>query len=780
MAADQTITIEVDGRTLEAQPGQMLIEVTDAAGISIPRFCYHKHLSVAANCRMCLVEVEKAPKPLPACATPVANGMKVFTRSPLAREAQKGTMEFLLINHPLDCPICDQGGECELQDVAMGYGGDVSRYSERKRVVRDENIGSLIATEMTRCIHCTRCVRFGGEIAGMRELGATGRGEHMRIGVYLEHAVASELSGNVIDLCPVGALTAKPSRFAARSWELTEHDAIAAHDGVGSNLHVHVRRGQVMRVVPRENETVNQTWISDRDRFSYQGLYAGDRLERPMLRENGKLRPVEWQKALQSAAHILKENAGDQLGTLVSPNATLEEMYLASRLTRELGSNNLDHRLRQGDFRGDAGDPRLPWLGQAIADVAGNDATLLVGSWLRKDQPLLNHRVRQSWEQGGQVMAINPVAYDFNYDLDVDIVSTPSGMLAELAGVAAALGAATPGMKVEPDQAHKAIAEALKSASSGLVLLGTAAIMHPDFSLLRQMAVAIADAAGVAFGTVGFGCNDTGAWKAGVVPHRDAGGVAVAAAGLNARTMLEQPRAAYLAVGFEPEADTVNPAVAMAALSQAKLIALATHTTPWLLEHADVILPIAGFAETSGTYVNLGGVAQSFNGVAAPVGESRPAWKVLRVLGNLVDADGFDYVDSHQVRDEVLSACAELAVDNSLQSSVDDNAPRCAAGEWERIGGVPLYAVVALTRRAHALQHTPDAWSAVARINSAAAESLGLGDGASVRIAQAEASAEFPVAIDDRVPDGCVWLPAAVPGSEVLGDAFGPVRVEKV
>ena len=319
MAEDRTITIEVDGRQLEAQPGQMLIEVTDAAGIGVPRFCYHKHLSVAANCRMCLVEVEKAPKPLPACATPVMDGMKVYTRSPLAREAQKGTMEFLLINHPLDCPICDQGGECELQDVAMGYGGDVSRYSERKRVVRDEDIGALIATDMTRCIHCTRCVRFGGEIAGLRELGATGRGEHMRIGVYIENSVASELSGNVIDLCPVGALTSKPARFNARAWELTEHDGVAPHDSVGSNLHVHVRRSEVMRVVPRENESVNQTWISDRDRFSYQGLYSSDRLLRPMLRENGKLREVDWQQALQAAAKALKNTVGERIGALISP-----------------------------------------------------------------------------------------------------------------------------------------------------------------------------------------------------------------------------------------------------------------------------------------------------------------------------------------------------------------------------------------------------------------------------------------------------------------------------
>ena len=523
MAEDQTFTIEVDGQQLEARPGQMLIEVTDAAGISVPRFCYHKHLSVAANCRMCLVEVERAPKPLPACATPVMDGMKVFTRSPLAREAQKGTMEFLLINHPLDCPICDQGGECELQDVAMGYGGDVSRFTERKRVVRDEDIGSLIATDMTRCIHCTRCVRFGGEIAGLRELGATGRGEHMRIGLYIEHAVASELSGNVIDLCPVGALTAKPSAYQARSWELSEYDGVAPHDGLGSNLHLHVRRNRLMRVVPRENEGVNQTWISDRDRFSYQGLYSDDRLQRPMLRENGKLREADWQEALMAAARALKDAPGSRIGALISPSATLEEHYLATRLLRGLGSNNIDHRLRQGDFRGDAADPALPWLGQRIADLSTNQATLLVGSWLRKDQPMLNHRVRQSKIDGAQVMAINPVAYDFNYELDVDIVCVPSAMTTELAGVAAALGADTLGISVAPDPAHSAIAESLKNAAQGTVLLGNAALMHPDFSLLRALTAGIAAAAGVTLGFVGSGSNDCGAWMAGAVPHREAG-----------------------------------------------------------------------------------------------------------------------------------------------------------------------------------------------------------------------------------------------------------------
>ena len=779
MSDDQTFTIEVDGRELEAKPGQMLIEVTDAAGIDIPRFCYHKHLSVAANCRMCLVEVEKAPKPLPACATPVMDGMKAYTRSPLAREAQKGTMEFLLINHPLDCPICDQGGECELQDVAMGYGSDVSRYSEGKRVVRDEDIGALIATDMTRCIHCTRCVRFGGEIAGLRELGATGRGEHMRIGVYIEHSVSSELSGNVIDLCPVGALTSKPARYQARAWELTEHDGIAPHDGLGSNLHVHVRGNRLMRVVPRDNEAVNQTWISDRDRFSYQGLYSSDRLLRPMLRENGKLREVDWQQALQAAAVLLKGAAGDGLGALVSPSATLEEHYLAARLVRGLGSANIDHRLRQVDFRADAADPALPWLGQQVADLATNQATLLVGSWLRKDQPMLNHRVRQAVLAGGQAMAINPVAYDFNYELDVDIVCAPSAMAGELAGVAAALGADTAGIRVEPDQAHRAIADALQAAERGIVLLGIAAAMHPDFSILRALAAGVAEAAGIELGFVGSGSNDCGAWMAGAVPHRVAGGAPAEPLGLSARAMLERPREAYLTVACEPEMDVADPALMNFALQAGKVVALSSYASPWLLEHADVLLPVAAFTETSGTLVNIGGTAQSFQGVSAAQGEARPGWKVLRVLGNLVDVEGFDYVDSKQVRDEVLSACAGLEPDNRV-GRLSDTQQLMQPGAWERVGGVPMYAIDALTRRAHALQLTPDAWGTALRVNAGAAQSLGLGQAASVRITQGGTSAEFAVQVDDAVPDGCVWLPVAIPGTESLGAGFGPVSVEKV
>lgn len=777
MSEQQTISIEVDGQQLTAEPGQMLIEVTDAAGITVPRFCYHKKLSVSANCRMCLVEVENAPKPLPACATPVMEGMKAFTRSPLAREAQKGTMEFLLINHPLDCPICDQGGECELQDVALGYGSEVTRFSEGKRVVRSQNIGPLIATDMTRCIHCTRCVRFGDEIAGVRELGATGRGEHMQIGVYVEKTVSSELSGNVIDLCPVGALTSKPFRYSARAWELVQREGIASHDCVGSNVYFHVRRNQVMRVVPRENEATNETWISDRDRFSYQGLYAKDRLEKPMLRVNGKLQEASWHDALMAAVEILKKSSAS-LGTLISPNATLEEMYLAQKLSRGLGSNNIDHRLRQLDFRNPAADPPLPWLGQRMESLVQNQATLLVGSWLRKEQPMLNHWLRKSVLQGGVVMTINPLHYDFNYELGESIYCQPSAMVQQLAGVAQALGADTTGIKVDADEQQKKIAEQLKTAGQGSVLLGSMAQMHPDFTLLRTLAANIAAAADINMGFVGEGGNSTGAWIAGALPHRNLAGQAVDAPGLDVAKMLEADLDACLLVNVEPEFDAADPAAISTALGNSQVVAITAYLSPDLEKCADVLLPAGIFAETSGSLVNIQGDIQSFTGAVAPVGEARPGWKILRVLGNLADLDGFDFDGTEQVRAEILAA-ADAKPDNSLSNAENPAAALLPVEGLERVSGVPMYSVDGLTRRSSALQHTPDSWKSAIRINSTVAAQLGLADSDSAVLKQGDRSVTLPVALDDRLLDSCVWMPLAVPGSELLGEGFGPVSLEK-
>jgi len=781
---DSTITIEVDGQTLEAKPGQMLIEVTDAAGISVPRFCYHDKLSIAANCRMCLVDVEKAPKPLPACATPCTDGMKVHTQSPRALAAQKGTMEFLLINHPLDCPICDQGGECELQDVAMGYGGDVSRFSEGKRVVTDPDLGSLVATDMTRCIHCTRCVRFGAEIAGIREMGATGRGEHMKIGTYVKSTVDSELSGNIIDICPVGALTSKPARYQARAWELTQSAGIAAHDSVGSNIFFHVRRNQIIRVVPRTNEAVNECWISDRDRFSYQGIYADDRLAEPMLKSDGKWKTVSWDEALEAAAASLKA-CGSSIGTLVSPNSTLEEMYLAQKLTRALGSANVDHRLQQSDCRNAEADPILPWLGQSIAQLENNQATLLFGSNIRKDQPLLGLRLRKAVMAGNQVMAINPVDYDFNFEQSQSIISKPSAMLGDLAAVARAAAVCVDGLQAIVDAAvvtatHQQIADNLKNAQSATVLLGNLAQSHPDFSLIRAIADALCTQTGAVLGLISPAANSAGGWASGSVPHRLPGGENASQAGLCAQQMLTQQQAGYLLVNVEPECDLLDINLATEKLSKAKTIALTSFKSALLMETADILLPVGTFAETSGSYLNTQAELQSFGGCITPLGDARPAWKVLRVLGNMTDCEGFDYQSSQDVVDELLQA-GEINADNSLRCASHGEA-ELTDSALERVGDSAIYSSDSLVRRSAALQHTTDAWGDCIRISESTATDNAVNHGDAVAIASAGSDAEAmmsTVVIDNRVPAGAVWLPAAVSGTHNLTRLFGEVTLTK-
>ncbi len=789
MADDSKVTIQVDGQTVEARKGAMLIEATDAVGIDIPRFCYHKKLSVAANCRMCLVEVEKAPKPLPACATPVTEGMVVHTASPLARGAQKGTMEFLLINHPLDCPICDQGGECELQDVAMGYGGDISRYAEGKRVVPNPDIGPLISTDLTRCIHCTRCVRFGEEIAGLRELGATGRGEHTTIGTYIKHAVASELSGNVIDLCPVGALTSKPYRFTARPWELRQQAGVAMHDGVGSNFWLHTRGSRVLRAVPRDNESINEVWLADRDRYSYLGLNASDRLLTPQVKRDGAWHPCDWSEALRVAAQGLREAAGEeggeQLGFLAAPNATAEELFLLQKLARGLGSAHLDHRLRQGDFSAQAAEPRHPWLGMPVADLEGVDAALVIGSHLRKEQPLLNHRLRKAALRGAQVAFLNPLEFDSNFPVAHSLVASPVALVTELAAVAAVLAgasgkAAPAGLIPEgtaPGEAHAAIAAHLSEGERATVLLGALAVAHPAYGQLAALARFIADASGACLGFLAPAGNSVGAALAGVLPHRLPGGDDAAASGLDARAMLEQPRRGYLLLGVEPELDCWDPATAASALDQAAcVVALSAFTSPDLLELADVLLPIAGYAETSGTAVNAAGDWQSWNGAVPPPGEARQGWKVLRVLGNEFGIEGFAQRDSREVLEELRAACADLAPDNAAPSAPTPTQP--VLDGLVRVGEVPIYACDAVVRRAAALQATDDHVEACVHLAPADAEQLGLNGVAQVSVTQGDLHLTLPLSVDARVAPGSVWIPAGVPGSS-RGPACGPVTIDK-
>lgn len=781
----EEVRIEVDGVSLPARKGQMLIEVTDEAGIYVPRFCYHKKLTVAANCRMCLVEVERAPKALPACATPVADGMKVFTRSERAVAAQKAVMEFLLINHPLDCPICDQGGECELQDLALGFGGDVSQYTERKRIVQDENLGPLISTDMTRCIHCTRCVRFGTEIAGIRELGATGRGENMEIGTYVGETLVSELSGNVIDLCPVGALTARPSRYTARPWELMAQEAISPHDPVGSNLYVHTRGGKAMRVVPRENDAVNETWIADRDRFSYQGAYAESRLPRPMVRDAaGEWRETDWEAALRQTVAGLRALKPSRLGMLASPASTLEELYLFRRLAEGLGCPNLDHRLAQGDFRDQAQAPVAPGLGVAPAAIEQLGAALVVGSDLRAEVPLLHLRLRKAVQAGTVVSAINARDYNYRFPLATDIRS--ADLASSLAGLAQAVGeltgkpvprhlqAAVQGVSVE--QEHIAIARSLVDAGSAHVLLGNQVQHRVDGALVRALAGYIAAATDAVCGRLEVGGNSAGAWLAGVLPHRAPGGQAQTTTGLDAKRMLAEPQDGYVLLNVEPELDSTLGSEVLEPLSQAFVVCLTPFVSDTMRRYADVMLPIGTFLETSGTYVNLAGQWQSQAGAARPFGESRPGWKVLRVLGNLLSLPGFDWNAADAVAAELRQ---RLGAAGAAESVEPEMLERHAQDDrlW-RLASLPIYAVDSLVRRAAPLQGTVQAHEARSGwVGPADAERLGVVPGGRIEVRTAKGRVELPVHIDDSLAPGCIVLAGGIPETAALGAWDRPVQV---
>jgi NADH-quinone oxidoreductase subunit G len=716
------VNIEVNGVPMQARKGQMLIQVTDANDVYVPRFCYHDKLAVAANCRMCLVEVEKAPKPMPACATPVAEGMKVFTKSAKAIAAQKAVMEFLLINHPLDCPICDQGGECELQDLAMGFGRGISRYAERKRVVKDKNLGPLVSTDMTRCIHCTRCVRFTQEIQGFQQLGTVGRGEMTEIGTFIERSVDHELSANIIDLCPVGALNNKPYRYRARAWEMTQHPLVSPHDSVGTNLYAHVLRGRVMRIVPRPNEAVNETWIADRDRFSYQGIYSEDRLMKPLVRENGVWQEMEWEPALAMVAErlgrVAKQHGGAQIGALAAPSSTLEELYLVGRIARGLGSSNVDHRLRRTDFRDEASDPIVPTLGCSIADLEQASSVLVIGANLRKEAPIIAHRIRKAaLRAGAKVSFIAPHRYDYLFPVAAYLASNGLDMFEHLLAVAAAAASASGKSApssiaalvshAQPNDEHRAIAQQLSDGAGRLILLGAIAQRDPAFADLRLVATALAELTGATLGYLPEGGNAVGAHLAGVLPHRTVGGRAIQSAGLNVADMLAARLKSYIVFGaVEPQQDIAAPAAVEALKSAEFVVAFSPYSSA--REFAHVILPIGSFAETSGTYVNLAGLWQSVPGAAKPVGDSRPGWKVLRVLGTLLNLPSFDYTSSDQITDEVRAQVAQAAgaapraSARTLQSKLALSAPA-------HLRDISIYQVDALVRRSPALQSTPEA-----------------------------------------------------------------------
>mgnify|MGYP002364563968 FL=1 len=795
------INIEINGKQLEVPKGSTVMDAAKQLGIYIPHFCYHKKLSIAANCRMCLVQIEKAPKPLPACATPATEGMKIFTHSDQAVLAQKGVMEFLLINHPLDCPICDQGGECQLQDLAVGYGESASRYQEAKRVVTNKNLGPLISTDMTRCIHCTRCVRFGQEIAGIMELGMSGRGEHSEILSFVGKTVDSELSGNVIDLCPVGALVSKPFRYSARTWELSRRKSISPHCGLGSNLIVQVKQNRVMRILPRENEEINECWLSDKDRFSYEGLNSEDRLSKPMIKRNNQWITCDWQEALLFVVQNLKacvnQYGGRAIGALGSPHSTLEELYLLQKLVRGLGSNNIDHRLRQSDFRVDNYQQGIPWLGMPIAEVSNLKSILIIGSNLRKDHPLLALRVRQAVKSGAQLSIVNSTDDDLLTKVAQRAIVAPSELVRTLAQILKAIieyryveiadKIKETLTKVNVTDVTKAIANNLVSNQPAGIFLGNLSQHHPNYSEIFLLAQEIAKVTSAKLGVFGEAANSVGAYVAGAIPNRKLGNLTTNGeeVGLNAIQMLNAEAVsackAYILVNLEPEYDTYDPQSALERIKGAEFVVSLSSYKGNITDYADVILPIAPFTETSGTFINTEGRVQSFNGVVSPLAEARPAWKVLRVLANLLELKGFDYETSEQVCTELLSDYGNVA--DHLNNRINEftvNLNEANVNGIERIGEVNIYQSDPIVRRASSLQLTRDAHYPRAIISPSLMEKLGLRVGDKITIKQGVGESQLEVEQSESIPDNCIRIASAFNQTATLGGMFGEVSVKRM
>ncbi|MFC4930996.1 NADH-quinone oxidoreductase subunit NuoG [Massilia sp. GCM10023247] len=772
------VEIELDGKKVEVAPGSMVMDAANKLGTYIPHFCYHKKLSIAANCRMCLVEVEKAPKPMPACATPVSPGMIVRTHSDKAVAAQKSVMEFLLINHPLDCPICDQGGECQLQDLAVGYGKSESRYNEEKRVVTPKEAGPLISMEeMSRCIQCTRCVRFGQEVAGVMEFGMLGRGEHSEITTFVGKTVDSEVSGNMIDLCPVGALTSKPFRYSARPWELQRRKSVSPHDSLGTNLIVQVKGGKVMRVLPLENENINECWLSDKDRFSYEALDNADRLINPMIKQGGNWIETDWQTALEYVAHGLRnirhEHGADSIAAVATAHSTVEELYLLNKAMRGFGVNSVDFRLRQSDFALDG--QVTPWLGMPIAELSNLKRAFIVGSFLRKDHPLVATRLRTAVKAGAKLSILHGSDEDNLIPTANKLIAAPSDWLAVLSEVVSAVAAAKDiaapaGFEnVQAGDAAKAIAASLVAIDGdvpGAVLLGNAASHHPEASKIHAAAQWIANATGAKFGSFVEAANTVGGYLVGATSNTD---------------LFSVPKKAYVLLNAEPELDAANPQQAVAALAGAEMV-VAMSPFKHGFEYADVLLPISPFTETAGTFVNCEGRAQSFNGTVKPLGETRPAWKVLRVLGNLLGLQGFEYDTAEAIREEALGKGA-----TDLQAKLNNVAklaPTAASrseeqGALQRLADVPIYFADAIARRSEPLLRTADGQQPLARLPKALAERLGVKAGDVVKVTQGNGSALLVADIDARLPANVVRVAAAHPATATLGAMFGSINVEK-
>lgn len=764
-------TIEIDGKTFEAENGKMIIEVADEAGIHIPRFCYHKKLSVAANCRMCLVEIENSKKTVPACATPISQGMKVYTQSQAAIKSQKAVMEFLLINHPLDCPICDQGGECELQDVSMGYGASDGDYQDTKRSVNDKSLGSLVETEMTRCIHCTRCVRFGEEIAGLREMGAPFRGENVQIGTFVEKSIRSEISGNIIDLCPVGALTSKPYRYSARSWELQQKSGISAFDCLGSHIYLHTRRGKLMRVVPKECETINETWISDRDRFAYTGIYHPNRLGLPMIKQKGKWKTVDWSDALNFAAsrlgEVLAKYGNEAVAAFASSSATTEEFYILQKWMRALGIQNIDHRIKQTDFNLD--DQLCGNIKNSLnyADIENQAGILLFATQLQREIPLAATRVRKAFLNGSKIMSLNAIHHPYTFKLDAEILASPLNFEQELGAIMLALGLKHECLKgVNETEQHKLIASNL-TQDKGLIITGSDLETHPRYHVLRAMLETIVRESSIRWIHLSSGANTQGAWKAGFVPKIGPNGEAVSAEGMNVTQSLKSELKAYLLHGIEPSYDFENPELARKAMQNAELvIAVTAFKTDDLLSCADILLPMATFGETSGTFINIDGFAQSFEGAAMPYEQARPAWKIYRVLANLSHCDGFDYISSEEIKVEVFANAEEKSSNTiDLPKKLEK-----ADKELVLVKHASLYSDDILLRHAIPLQESASADTLALRVHPDLVKDLNLAS--EVTVTWADNQLKLPLLVDENINHQVVSLPR---GNELSKNIDGQI-----
>ena len=770
------INIEIDGKAIQVAPGSTVMDAANQVGAYVPHFCYHKKLSIAANCRMCLVQVEKAPKPLPACATAVTEGMKVFTASEQAKKAQQGVMEFLLINHPLDCPICDPGGECQLQDLAVGYGKSGSRFEEEKRVVFHKNLGPLVsAQEMSRCIHCTRCVRIGQEVAGIMELGMGGRGEHSEILSFVGNSVDSELSGNMIDVCPVGALTSKPFRYSARTWELQRRKTVSPHDGLNANLQVQIKGDRVLRVLPHENEAVNECWISDRDRFSYEGLYSADRLTSPMVKVDGVWHQSSWQDALAAAreaiASSVKTHGADQIAMLLGAHTTLEEATLAKMLSVRLGGTIIDHRLRVTDAALDQGGG-VPWLGMKVADLSSYDRFLVIGSNLRQEQPLIAQRIRQRVKKGAVLSLITTVSDDLLCPVAAKVMVKPSGIWDTLAAVLSALAkrldkdSPISVDKISPEVEQ--IAASLATGKRVAVLLGDLALTQADASHIESLANAIAGVCGGSYGRLTLSSSTLSCHIAGATPH-DGGVTAHQALGGVAR--------AFVLVGCEPERDSAMGAKALETLSVAdKVVCLTSYSSDVMRQYADVLLPITPFTETSGTYVSQDGTVQSFTGVVRPLGEARPGWKVLRVLGDAFGSEFGALNSSEDVKALALSRYSESQLGARVRMLALSDSE--SGGTLERVADVPIYHADSLVRRGHALSLSTYGKQPRVRVSQETADSLGLKADDTVRVTQGGYSATAKLAVDATVAVGAVRVPLATEVSAQLGEATAAITLE--